>query len=97
MQADISPIFCMAFTIVFFIDIINILLKRKWEMVFFQQPMRQSISPYWAMDLTRFLAKVFFIICLPPKLRVKSLYFVAWERLSFIQAWGYYSIAFVLS
>ena len=26
MQADISPIFCMAFTIVFFIDIINILL-----------------------------------------------------------------------
>jgi len=29
MQADISPIFCMAFTMFFFIDIINILLKPK--------------------------------------------------------------------
>ena len=49
-------------------------------MFFDQQPTRQSISPYADMDLTRFLAKVFFIIKIPPKLRVKSSCFDRWER-----------------
>jgi hypothetical protein len=49
------------------------------------------------MDLTRFLAKVFFIIKIPPKLSVKSFVFTAGSDVPLNQAWGYYNTGIPVS